>query len=305
MSDSTRGIVTDIQRFALHDGPGIRTTVFLKGCPLRCFWCHNPETWSHSPQIRYFTEKCTDCRICLEVCPQQPADASTIRPGVFPDKCTTCGTCIDNCSSGAREICGKEYTSGELLAELIKDKAYYDRSDGGITLSGGEPLIQADFCHELLQECKKSGLKSTIETCAFGKWSDLSKLIPLLDLVILDIKHTDDEKHRLATGVSNKIILDNARRIADSGVPMIVRTPVIPGFNNTPDAISNIAALIKDFPQLKYYELLPYHRYGNHKFGNIGLKSRDETMEPPSAACLEELMNAAKNQGLEAVRVGS
>jgi len=232
-----KGIVADIQRFSLHDGPGIRTTVFLKGCPLNCAWCHNPECIAFEPQVMF-----------------------------YPEKCIGCGKCDKGCVCGARVICGREMTTDEVLSEVLLDKPYY-KNNGGLTISGGEPLAQPAFTLELLQKCRENGIHTAIETSLFYFYMDIFQAC---DLMLVDCKLWDDKLHKTYTGVSNKNILENIRRLDELGIPYIVRTPVIPGVTDT----ENIASFVKSLKNAKKHELLPYNPLGIEKANALGLQQQ-------------------------------
>ncbi len=300
----TRGLITNVQRFSIHDGPGIRTTVFLKGCPLRCFWCHNPETWRPEPEVQFFPTRCVGCGACVRRCPQGVHLLADGRHSLRRELCRACGRCVETCYAEALVLCGRWWEPEELLAELLRDRPFYEQSGGGITLSGGEPLAQADFCRRVLELCKGAGLHTAIETAAIGPWEDLEGLLASLDLVIVDVKHVNDARHREATGASNRQILANLRRLAAVGRPLIVRTPVVPGVNDTPEAIADIAGMIARFPNLLYYELMPFHRLAGGKYESLGLPNPADSLEAPSREAMTALAECARGTGVHDVRVG-
>ena len=247
-------IVTDIQHASVHDGPGIRTTVFFKGCPLSCKWCHNPECISKEPQVLYYPEKCIDCKQCGK-----------------------------GCFSGARVVCGKKMTADEIFAEIIRDKAYY-ADDGGVTFSGGEPMLHTDMLKMLISLCKANGIGTAIET-SLAIFNE--EILSSLDFIMADFKIWNDEKHKQLVGVSNAIIKDHFIRLDTLGVPFIVRTPVIPGINDTREEISNIRDFIKGFKNIKGYELLAYHPLGVSKQRALGLE--EVRFQVPEKSKMEEL----------------
>lgn len=224
------GLIADIQRSSVHDGPGLRTTVFFKGCPLHCAWCHNPECIGFAPETLH-----------------------------YPDKCIGCGRCADGCFAGARVTCGREMTVAEILREVRQDKPYYGQ-DGGVTLSGGEPLAQPDFALALADACRSEGIGCAIETSLYASWSVARPVLAGCRLVMADLKLLDDNRHQALTGVSNRLILDNLRRLDQLGLPIILRTPVLAGVND--GEINAIAAFAATLRNLLYYELLPYHPLG-------------------------------------------
>jgi pyruvate formate lyase activating enzyme len=298
-----RGLVTNVQRFSIHDGPGIRTTVFLKGCPLSCFWCHNPEDRRTQQEVQWFPDRCIGCAACLEACPQ---DAQGLNEGVRVyrrERCDACGNCVAVCYADALLLSGRWWEPEELVDLLLRDREFYDQSGGGVTLSGGEPVLQHTFGLRVLELCRAAGLRTAIETAAYCSWEHLAGLLPWLDLVMLDVKHMDDAAHRAATGVPNRLILENARRLAESGVPLIIRTPVVPGVNDTPEAIGAVAEFIHNFPNLRYYELMPFHRMAGGKYRSLGLDYPAADLLPPSAERLQALAERARAAGLPDVRV--
>jgi pyruvate formate lyase activating enzyme len=259
------GVVFNIQRFSIHDGPGIRTTVFLKGCPLCCFWCQNPESKSGRPEILLDRRKCTLCGVCSAACPN---GAVGIEEGkaVFDRRlCGGCGRCAVACPSEARSISGKQMTAEEVMREVLKDRKFYENSDGGVTLSGGEPLAQPDFARLIFEKSKQADLHTTLDTCGYAPWPAIEKVLEYVDLVLFDIKHLDTAKHREATRQDNLLILENARRISKLK-PMRVRIPLIPGFNDSMEAVSGIAAFVKDELGCRDLDLLPYNRMGEVKY---------------------------------------
>lgn len=272
------GIVFNIQRFSVHDGPGIRTIVFLKGCPLRCQWCSNPESQQAGPQLAYNHNRCigtTECGLCLEVCHQGAIteDKKEGKISIERVACNDCGLCAEACPSKALEMLGQQMSVPEVLQLVEEDSAFYSRSGGGLTLSGGEPLVQAGFVKKLLQEAKKGGLDTAIETCGLVNWHVLEEVSPYINTVLYDLKCMDPEKHRAFTGQSNELILQNLEKLCRHfpQLPVIVRTPVVPGFNDTETDLESIVDYIKRFPGVEY-ELLPYHRFGEAKYQYLGRK---------------------------------
>lgn len=294
-----QGFVTNVQRFSIHDGPGIRTTVFLKGCNLRCYWCHNPETLKPKPELQVFPERCIGCGVCFERCPQS---AHVVEDGgrVFHrELCVACGTCADTCYAQALVIVGECKTVEEVVEEVLRDRPFYERSGGGVTLSGGEPLLQFGFARALLERCKAEGLHTAIETAANLPWERIEAVLPVTDLVMMDIKLLDAQSHRKCTGVSNERILANARRLGDCGTPLIVRTPVIPGVNDRESDIAAIAAFVADMPGLLYYELLPFHPMAGGKYESLDMVYHAKQLKPPPKEHVEALAAVAREQGIE------
>ena len=266
------GRVFDIQRFSIHDGPGIRTAVFFKGCPLRCAWCHNPESQRPGPELLFFAHKCVGCGKCAEIC-----------DNTHTDRCTACGRCAAVCPHGAREISGYEITADEVLEKVLRDRAFYETSGGGVTLTGGEPLAQPDFAEELLRKCGDSGLHTAIETCGCAPWETFSRLLPYLDLVYFDIKGIDPALHKRNTGVDNGLILANASRQKESVKEVVFRMPYIPGYND-----GELEA-IKDFAGAFPLQLMPYHATGEGKYAALGREYPAAGTQPPEPAAVAAL----------------
>lgn len=259
------GIVFNIQRFSVHDGPGIRTIVFLKGCPLACYWCSNPESQNSHKQLLFNRNNCTECHKCEKICKYNAIDFSKNNI-INRSKCIGCEMCADNCYPGALVVSGEEKNVKEILLEISKDSAQFRRSNGGVTLSGGEPLLQHEFALEILKGCKSMGINTTIETTAYVDKEILKKVLPWVDLVLLDIKTINEEKHIKYVGASNKRILENAKIISSLVKNIIIRVPVIPDFNCDVKSIKDIADFSKKLNNVEELHLLPYHKLGVNKY---------------------------------------
>jgi pyruvate formate lyase activating enzyme len=280
------GIVFAIQRFSIHDGPGIRTTVFLKGCPLDCWWCHNPESQSAQPQVGVLEGRCIRCGACVEACPG--ADG---RRGAWDDGfvCQVCGACVTVCPTGARQMIGARMTVDEVLHEIRKDRIFYDDSGGGATFSGGEPLMQARFLGNLLEACRRQGIHTAVDTCGYAPKEHLLALAPLTDLFLYDLKFVDDAKHRRYAGVSNASILDNLRALGEVHDNIWIRIPVIPGLNDEAGELEAAARLVATVKGVRQVNLLPYHSMGAHKLARLGRGNRLEKVVAPSYEYLEDV----------------
>lgn len=263
------GVVFNIQRCSLHDGPGIRTTVFLKGCPLRCFWCQNPESQAVGTELLYDRRKCTLCGACRSACPHGAVGLVKGKPAYDRTLCRGCGRCCPACPNEARSVSGRTMSVDEVMAEVRRDVKFYKRSGGGLTLSGGEPLSQPRFSRELLGRCREEGLHTTLDTSGAAPWSRLRGVLEQADFVLLDIKHLDPAKHAAATGRDNRLILANAKRIAKLK-PLRLRIPLIPGFNDDAAAIGAIAGFARNELGGPAIDLLPYNRLGEIKYDFLG-----------------------------------
>jgi len=268
--EQSSGTVFDIQRYSIHDGPGIRTLIFLKGCPLTCLWCSNPEGQRFKPSLQFIERLCIGCRKCVSVCPTGAVAVSEKEITWNKEQCDECFKCVEMCPGKARQVCGKSYTVEQLLTDVEKDRAYYRRSGGGITLGGGEPLSQPDFCRDFLKEAKSRNLHTAVETCGYAKWKSLQKILEYTDLLFMDIKHMDPLQHKKLTGKSNELILDNIQRaaqvMAGDEKEMIIRIPVIPTLNDSEDNIRSTAEFVRGLKKIKKIELLPYHNMGQAKY---------------------------------------
>jgi glycyl-radical enzyme activating protein len=267
------GIVLDIQRFALNDGPGIRTTVFLKGCPLRCVWCHNPESQPFRPQLSFVPERCTHCLDCVPACTRGALLTVNERLVVNHGACDGCGECVDMCTEEALAVLGMEMTVAEVLAQVSKDRDYYAYSGGGLTLSGGEPLAQPSFSAALLREAHRHGIHTCLDTSGLTSRNRLDEVMPVTDLFLFDYKATDPDLHRVLTGVSNEPVLKNLEYLHEAGASIIIRCPLIPGVNDDDRHLAAIAELDRRLPNLRAIHLMAYHNTGREKAGRLGCES--------------------------------
>ncbi len=291
--------ITNIQRFSVHDGPGIRTLIFFKGCPLRCAWCSNPENINPGKEVMQTKDQCFKCRKCILSCKREALHEEGDLIIADPKICDLCGECENICPFSNIQITGKDYTVKELMDIILKDRVFFDRTSGGVTFSGGEPTVYLDFLLELLKELKENGINSAIETCGYFDFNSFSVLIPFLDLVYFDLKIIDRTLHRRYTGMDNANILDNLKKISDPGNEIIIRFPFIPGFT---DDISNIMAIIKVMHEnkLKRLDILPYHRLGKEKYKKLGLDYKLKDRSPAVVLDkLEDIKTLFKKNSIE------
>lgn len=294
ITDGIRGTVLNIQHFSVDDGPGIRTVVFLKGCPLRCAWCHNPESQRSHPEFLFRADKCIGCGVCTAVC---ASGAHRSKDGIHTldrDKCTLCGTCTASCCADALEIAGYNVPVQEVMEEILTDRVFYRRSGGGITLSGGEPLTQPDFALTLLQACREQGIHTCTETCGMGDARDIMRMAAWTDTFLFDWKLTDDAAHRRCTGASNRPIQKNLALLAECGADIILRCPMIPGINTNASHYDGIAELANRH-RIREIHLLPYHPMGIGKAASLGREaaySRREFLEKSALTQVQAYISA-------------
>ena len=282
------GTIFNIQKFSVNDGPGIRTTVFMKGCPLDCIWCHNPESKSAKCEIFYDSSKCIECRMCESICPNKCHIFSSEHHAYERKDCTACGECAKACITNALEMVGYKKSVDEILEEVLKDKIFYENSGGGITLSGGEPMYQFEFTHELLKEAKKQGLHICMETCGFAKEESYRKIADLVDIFLFDYKETNSHKHKEFTGVSNELIIKNLMMLDALGCKIILRCPIIPTLNDTEEHLAGIADIANKLNNILEINNEPYHPLGKGKAQNLGREYALDDLSFPENAEVEK-----------------
>jgi pyruvate formate lyase activating enzyme len=300
----TTGFVFDIKRFSIHDGPGIRTTVFLKGCPLSCLWCHNPESQAQTPELILYPDRCIYCGACIIACQN---DAISNQEGsIITDRslCKVSGDCVEVCFSGAREIVGKDMSATDVILEVVKDRPFFDQSGGGVTFSGGEPFQQTDFLEECLRLSKGEGLHTVVDTCGYTSWESMSRMMDHIDLLLYDVKIIDNLHHLRNTGVDNKLIFDNLSAIIKAGKEVYIRYPVIPGLNDSMDSIKILGKLLENLKGIKRVDLLPYHGLSGVKYRRLDRPYQLEDVKTPSKERLQDIQNYLSNLGLEVVIEG-
>jgi pyruvate formate lyase activating enzyme len=282
------GLIFNIQRFSVHDGPGIRTTVFMKGCPLHCRWCSNPESLSPYSEIMAYDLKCILCGKCAEICPKKAITVEKMRT-IDRSKCDFCLKCADVCPTGAIKVAGQSMSIQKVMSEIMKDELFYQNSGGGVTISGGEPLMQWEFVRNLLKECQQEGIHTALDTSGYAPWDILQKVLGYVDLCLYDLKHTETESHKRGTGKSNRRIIENFY-LAASTVRTWLRVPLIPGYNDSEENIMNVINMAKK-SNVEKVSILPYHEYGMAKYEHLGRYYRMGQVTPPSDDYLQWLYN--------------
>lgn len=296
--------VFNVQSFCIHDGPGIRTTVFLKGCPLRCLWCQNPESLEKAPQLMFYPNKCAGCNICMETCPNHAIKASTPSmpyASTSRDQCINCGNCVSVCPKGARELAGSYMTVANVFQKVVDDKLFLQESGGGMTISGGEALFHPEFTYSLCHLAQSQGIHTAVETSGFASKKIINKIFHYVNLALYDIKHMDSGTHKKLTGVPNELILDNVCYIYNTlKIPVIIRVPIVPGFNDSRENIEAVAKFVssKLSPEVEV-NLLPYHRLGEAKKESLGI-AQIQSIEVPTNDLMISLVEIIKSYGLTA-----
>jgi pyruvate formate lyase activating enzyme len=298
---SLTGLIFNIQKFSIHDGPGIRTTVFFKGCPLRCQWCHNPESQPTGQQVIFWSKRCIRCGACVESCPQGAIKLGESQAVTDLELCDQCGDCIEDCYAQARELVGREASVAEVMAEIESDRSFYEESGGGATFSGGEPLMQPDFLLGLLQACRAQEIHTTVDTCGFTSWSVLERVLPYTDLFLFDLKLMDDLRHQKYTGVSNEPILRNLRRLSQSGQAIRLRIPVIPGINDAPEHIRQFGEFAAGLPHLDEIDILPYHNIAAEKYRRLNRVYELPDTPVPTEQRMAEIAQSLRGFGLNVI----
>lgn len=297
-----RGLVFDIQHFSIYDGPGIRTTVFMKGCTLDCDWCHNPESISSKKEIQTYFFKCIGCGKCFEVCPEGAHSIIDGARDYNKDICIRCGTCTENCYSGALVMTGKEMTVEQVVDEVLRDAAFYKTSGGGVTFSGGEPLLQDDFIASALERFRQAGIHTAVDTAGNVPYKAFGKVLPFTDLFLYDIKSIDETTHKKHTKAGNKIILSNLQRLGDTGKPIRIRVPIIPGVNAGVDSITRISDFLATVDNIEAVEPLAYHSLGAGKFESMGKTGEEKVFDVPEKSLMIEIYNLFEKAGFKVIR---
>ena len=292
------GKVFNVQRYSIDDGPGIRTTVFLKGCPLKCKWCSNPESQNTWPEIAYRQSFCHKCGTCVAACPEKAISLGDEGIKIDRQRCTNCGLCAEVCPYNALEMIGEDMPVDDILEKVCSDMEYYLASGGGVTVSGGEPLLQADFVADLFAKCQIEGIHTCLDTSGCAPPPALKKVLPHTNMILFDIKHADPEQHKETTTRRNRVILHNLRFVVGSGADVIIRIPVIPGLNNSTEEVAKMARIIMD-SGLDKAHLMPYHKYGLGKYKMLGRQYPLNGLEPPAKGELETIIKVMKKYGVK------
>lgn len=273
-------MIFNVQKCSIHDGHGLRTLVFFKGCPLRCPWCANPESQSYNHEVTEYPSKCVGCGLCIERCPKHAIGKDGhVNRLCCPRDCTVC---TDICYAEAKKAVGRDYTIDELFNEINKDKIFYDIKGGGVTFSGGEPLTHGEYLAQIAKKCKQNHINVCVESCGYSQFESFKNALPYIDSMFMDVKLIDPKKHEAITGKSNDLILENIKRISQYGIPLTIRTPIVPGYTDSEENIKGIAEFVSQLPTVKEYELLRYHNFGESKYGALGREYALKGIQPPS-----------------------
>lgn len=301
----TTGIIFDVKKYSIHDGPGIRTTVFFKGCPLNCMWCHNPEGQAREPEVMFWPNRCTGCLTCVRSCPRGAIIQMNGALETMRDRCDLCGTCVRVCRYEARVIVGRSVTVAEVMDEIEKDVVFYDDSGGGVTFSGGEPLMQPEFLAGLLGLCKQREVRTAVDTCGFASKEAFLRISPKVDLFLYDLKAIDSRKHRELTGQPNEVILENLRVLSANHNNVVVRFPLIPGFNDDDETIDGIGNLVSSLSGgcSRRIDILPYHKIGADKYRRLGRTYALAEKSAPPAELTRSVAERFERFGLK-TRIG-
>jgi pyruvate formate lyase activating enzyme len=296
------GIIFNLQKYSIHDGPGIRTTVFFKGCPLNCVWCHNPESQHIRRELMFWEDRCTLCGNCKKACNSDAIEYKESSIIYHKDKCVLCGSCTEFCPRNALELSGKDITKTSLMKEIEKDLVFYEESGGGVTFSGGEPLMQIDFLEGILTACNKKGIHTTLDTTLFSTWGNLLRIAPFVDLFLIDLKHMDSKKHKELTGVPNESILENIRGLSALKKNIYIRIPIIPGINDDEKNLKETAEFILELNIIQV-NILPYHKIGTGKYNRLHREYKLSGLEEPSKEHMQGISELLEQQGLK-VKIG-
>lgn len=288
-------MIFNIQKCSIHDGHGLRTLVFFKGCPLRCKWCANPESQAYGPEIMETPSKCIGCMACTKVCPQGAITLQEKGPLIDRDKCINCFKCTDRCYAAAKEPIGEDYDIEELYRLIDRDREFYKINGGGVTFSGGEPLTHPKYLTKIAKLCHERGIDVNMESCGVGNYEEFKHALPYISHMFFDIKHINSQIHQEITGSGNELILENLKKIAKHDIKITIRTPIIPGLNDTVDNLAGIAEFLRGIPEIKEYELLAYHQFGAGKYAALGRDYSLAEVEPPSDEKMRELVQCVND----------
>ena len=298
---SREGAIVDLKRFAVHDGPGIRTTLFLKGCPLSCLWCHNPESIRRGAELGLLKNKCVLCGECAKVCPESCHSFSDGTHRIDRSKCIACGKCVSACLYDALILYGRRLSAEEAARLILEDRFFYEYSNGGATVSGGEPLLQTEFCAELFRLLKTEGVHCTVDTCGNVPWSAFERMLPLTDLFLYDFKEIDSEKHKAFTGVPNERILENLKRLSGCGVPIEIRMPLVPEYNMSDSDLAGAGEFLAGLGNITAVRMLAYHSLAHSKYESVGHTDTMPDVPAPSAEMMERAERILSGFGLRTI----